>query len=78
MWQLPRLPSTREDGEEKPECICFHQKPDEDNYGYVRVGEWQPFPGAPLAAAWPVYLRCGSCAGDGKLGASGEKRFLQN
>lgn len=53
MWQLPGLPSTREDGEEKPECVCFHQKPEEENYGYVRVGGWQLFPGAPLAAAWP-------------------------
>lgn len=62
MWWLPGLPSTREDGEEKPKCICFLQKkviaycqkPDQENYGYVRMGEWHPLSDAPLAAAWPL------------------------
>jgi len=80
MRQLPGLPSTQEDEEEKLKCICFLQKrviaclwkPEQENYRCVGVGEWHPLSGAPLAAAWPLlpekqpmYVRCGSRAGDG-------------
>lgn len=50
MWQLLGLPSTQEDKEEKRKYICFLQKkviaclwkPDEENYGYVRMGNGIP------------------------------------